>query len=174
MSNIAPHRKKVFVPTGHILRQDLIFAPPGLHIIVKWTKTLQYRKAHHVVQLPALDNMYLCPVRAIRALLASSHLPPSAPLFAVSYPPHRQVIDPHIRDALKQILIYLSIPLAGHRFHTLRRSGATFCFNNNVSLQNIMSHGLWHSSAIWTYLQNSTQAASTIPATFTSKIHPTF
>ena len=141
---------------------------------MKWTKTLQDRKAHHMVQLPAINNMYLCPVRALRALMASRPLPPSAPLFAVAYPPHHQIIDTHIRDALKQILTHLSIPLSGHGFHTFRRSGATFCFNNNVSLQNIMAHGLWRSSAIWTYLQHSTQAASTVPLTFASKIPPTF
>ena len=174
MSNIAPHSKKAFDPTIHILRQDLIFAPPGVHILVKWTKTLQDRRGHHMVQLPAINNMYLCPVRALRALMASRPLPPSAPLFAVAYPPHHQIIDTHIRDALKQILTHLSIPLSGHGFHTFRRSGATFCFNNNVSLQNIMAHGLWRSSAIWTYLQHSTQAASTVPLTFASKIPPTF
>ena len=174
MSNVAAHSKKAFDPTRHILRQDLIFAPPGLHSLVKWTKTLQDRKAHHMVQLPAINNMYLCPVRAIRALMASRPLPPSAPVFAVSHPPHHQIIDSHIRDALKQILTYLSIPLSGHGFHTFRRSGVTFCFNNNVSLQNIMSHGLWRSSSIWTYLQHSTQAASTVPVTFTARIPPTF
>ena len=141
---------------------------------MKWTQTLQDHKAYHIVQLPSISNMYLCPLRAIRALLASRHLPPSAPLFAVSCSPHHQVIDTHIRDALKQTLIYLSIPLSGHGFHTFRRSGATYCFNNNVSLQNIMSQGLWSSSAIWIYLQNSTQAASTIPLIFASKIPPTF
>ena len=150
MSNIAPHSKKAFDPTIHILRQDLIFASPGIHILVKWTKTLHDRKAHHMVQLPAINNMYLCPVRAIRALMASSPLPPSAPLFGVSYPPYHEIIDTHIRDAhiLKQILTYLSIPISGHGLHTFRRSGATFCFNNNVSLQNIMPYGLWRSSAI--------------------------
>ena len=122
MSNIAPHSKKAFDPTIHILRQDLIFPPLGMHILVKWTKTLQDRKAHHMVQLPVINNMYLCPVRAIRALMASRPLPPSAPLFAVAYPPHHQIIDTHIRDALKQILTYLSIPLSGHGFHSLLRS----------------------------------------------------
>ena len=137
MSNNAPHIKKAFDPNTHILRQDLIFALPGLHILVKWTKTLQDGKAYHMVQLPSINNTYLCPVRAIEALMASRPLPPSAPLFAISHFPHHQIIDTHIRDALKQIRTYLSIPLSGHSFHTFRRSGSTFCFNNNVSLQNV-------------------------------------
>ena len=169
MYNLVPHSRKTFDPSRHILRQDLIFSPPGLHI-TKWTETLQYSKVLHIVQLPSMNNKYLCSVRAIRALLASRPLPPSAPLFAVSYYPHNQIIDTQLRDDLKQVLKHLAIPLTCHGFHTFSRSGATFCFNKNVSLQNIM----WHSSAVWTYLQNSSQTASTIPLTFASNIPPTF
>ena len=100
MYNLVPHSRKTFDPSRHILRQDLIFSPPGLHI-TKWTETLQYSKVLHIVQLPSMNNKYLCSVRAIRALLASRPLPPSAPLFAVSYYPHNQIIDTQLRDDLK-------------------------------------------------------------------------
>ena len=79
MSNIATHSKKSFDPTRHLLMQDLIFSPPGLHIIIKWTKTLQDHRADHIVQLPSIDNIYLCPVRAVKILLASRPLPPPDP-----------------------------------------------------------------------------------------------
>ena len=92
MSNIALHSVKKFDPSRHFLRQDVIFAPPGTHLIIKWTKTLQDNKSHHVVQLPQLSNIYLCPVRALSALMASRKLSPSAPLFAVQSFPHQQVI----------------------------------------------------------------------------------
>ena len=174
MSNIAPHSSKLFSQDIHFLRQDVIFAPPGIHLIIKWTKTLQDHKAHHVVQLPTISNPYLCPVRAVRSLLKTRPLPPTAPLFANSFPPFNQIIDTHIRDALKKILSKLHIPAQGHGFHTFRRSGATLAFDNNVSLQNIMSHGLWRSSAVWTYLQNASAAPSIIPTTFSSLISSSF
>ena len=62
MSNIAPHSKAGFVPRKQFLRQDLVFRTSGAHIVVKWTKTLQNLKAHHIVQLPTIDKMYLCPI----------------------------------------------------------------------------------------------------------------
>ena len=40
-SNIAPHSRSQFDPRRHFLRQDLIFGPPGAHLVIKWTKTLQ-------------------------------------------------------------------------------------------------------------------------------------
>ena len=59
MSNMAPHSKFKFDPSRHFLRLDIIFADPGAHILVKWTKTLQDRSAHHFVQIPALKNLSL-------------------------------------------------------------------------------------------------------------------
>ena len=174
MSNIAPHSLKLFDPNKHFLRQDVIFAPPGAHLILKWCKTMQDNKSHHVVQIPQINNYWLCPVRALRTLLISRPLHDTDPLFANKHPPFNQVIDTVIRDALKQILANLKISPTGHGFHTFRRSGATLAFDNNIPLQNIMAHGLWRSPAVWTYLQNATQASSSIPCTFASIISSSF
>ena len=174
MSNIAPHSASKFDPDRHFLRKDLIFAPPGAHLLIKWTKTLQDHKSHHWVQLPTLQNHFLCPVRALKALLRSRPLPPLAPLFANNFYPYSQVIDTHIRDALRRILLHRNIPTKGHGFHTFRRSGATLAFDNNVKLQDIMAHGLWRSSSVWTYLENASQAPSIIPSTFSRIIPPSF
>ena len=174
MSNIAPHSSKQFDTQKHLLRQDVIFAPPGAHLILKWCKTMQDNKSHHIVKIPEIDNIWLCPVRALKALLSSRPLHSLAPLFATKVPPHSQIIDTHIRDALKTVLSSLRISPIGHGFHTFRRSGATLAFDNNVSLQNIMAHGLWRSPAVWTYLQNATQASSIIRSTFASVISSHF
>ena len=170
MSNVAPHSIARFDPDKHFLRQDVIFAPPGAHLIIKWTKTLQDNKSHHVVQLPTIENMYLCPVRALKALLKSRQLPPTSPLFASQTPPFNHILDSHIRQALKTILSIRNISHRGHGFHTFRRSGATLAFDHSIPLQNIMSHGLWRSSAVWTYLQNASHSPTIIPSTFASVI----
>ena len=170
MSNIALLSSPKFDPEVHILRQDLILAPPGANLLLKLTKTLQDNKSFHVIQLPTIHNMYLCPLRALRALLTSRSLLPSGPLSS----PYKKIIHTHIRDALKEILTHRNICHKPHGFHTFNRSGATFAFDHNVALQNIMAHGLWRSSAIWTYLQNASQAASIIPHTFSSNTPSTF
>ena len=166
MSNIAPHSLAAFDSSKHFLQQDLRFFPPGTHLIIKWTKTLQDNKSHHVIQIPSIQNIFLCPVRALQALLKSRPLLPSFPLFAHFSYPHHRVIDTHIRNALKKVLAFKNFPLKGFGFNTFRRSGATFAFDYNVALQNIMAHGLWRSLAVWTYLQNASQAPSIIPTTF--------
>ena len=174
MSNIAPHSSSKFDPCIHFLRQDLIFAPPGAHLLIKWTKTLQNYKSHHWIQLPSLSNHFLCPVRALKVLLNSRPLPPTTPLFANKFQPYNQVIDTHIRDALRKVLDHRNISTKGHGFHTFRRSVATLAFDNNIKIQNIMAHGLWRSSAIWSYLENASQAPSIIPTTFAKLIPASF
>ena len=57
ISNVAPHSTAQFNPDKHFLRQDVIFAPPRAHLIIKWTKTLPDNKSHQVVQLPTIENM---------------------------------------------------------------------------------------------------------------------
>ena len=61
VSNIAPHSLRQFDPNKHFLRQNLIFAPPGAHLILKWCKTMQDNKSHDVIQIPQVDNYWLCP-----------------------------------------------------------------------------------------------------------------
>ena len=114
MSNLAPHSIKTFDQSKHFLRQDLFFDSPGAHLLLKWTKTLQDHRAHHIIQLPAIDNYFLCPVRALRALLTSRPLPPSSPLFANISPPFNPVIDTHVREALIWAWIPHFSPLGGH------------------------------------------------------------
>ena len=174
MSNIAPHSASQYSPSRLFLRQDLIFAHPGAHLIIKWTKPLQDHNSHHAIQLPSIQKHFLCPVRALKQLLQSRPLPPHSPLFANNFPPFTQVIDTHIPDSLKKVLAHKNIPLKGHSFHTFRRSGATLAFDNNISLQNIQAHGLWHSSAVWTYLQNASVAPSIIPSTFQALVSSSF
>ena len=170
MSNVAPHSRFKFDPLRHILRQDVIFQDPGAHILIKWTKTLQDRSAHHFVQIPALSNKTLCPVSAIQKVLTSRQLPGTSPLFSHKNIPYHPVIDTTIRDSLRKVLSHLGIPLLGHGFHTFRRSGATLAYDNNIQLQHIMAHGLWRSATVWTYLQNASLAPSIIPSTFAAII----
>ena len=148
ISNIAHHSSSKFNPDFHLLRQDVIFAPPGAHLLIKWTKTLQHHKCHHWIQLLSINNHFLCPVRALQALLTFRPIPASALLFANNIYPYAQVIDTHIRDALKKVLAHRNISTTGHGFHTFRQSGVTLAFDNNVKIQDIMAHGLWRSSAI--------------------------
>ena len=80
MSNIATHSRFKFDFNRHMLRQDLIFAPPGAHILLKWTMTLQERSAHHFVQIPALKTLPFAQFMLLDSFWNHVHFPPP-PLF---------------------------------------------------------------------------------------------
>ena len=106
--------------------------------------------------------------------MASRPLTHSSPLFTLNLPPYVPVMDTTTSDALHKVLAHIGIPSLGHGLHTIRHSGATLAFDNNVQLQHIMAHGLWRSSAVWNYLQNTSLAPSIIPATIASIIPQRF
>ena len=113
------------------------------------------RSEHHFVQTTELSNSTLFPVRALKDLMNSRKLSINAPLFADKTYHHVPVIDTKIRDALNMNLQILNIPQAGHRFHAFHHSGSTLAFDSGVQLEVMMVHRLWRSSAVWSYLQNS-------------------
>ena len=44
LSNLVPHTRNAFSPYHQLARGDVIFAPPGLLLIIKWSKTMQATK----------------------------------------------------------------------------------------------------------------------------------
>ena len=109
MSNVTPHRTKLFSKDRHFLRQDFIFAHPGLHRFIKWTKTLQDHNSHYVTQLSKIKNLYLCPIGVVRSLLRSRPLPPEAPLFANNFPP-----------SIKSLIFILEMHLGKQKLNELK------------------------------------------------------
>ena len=51
--------------------------------------------------------------------------------------------DNRVRGHFPLILSKLHLSDSGFTFYTFRSSGATFAFNNEVTLQNIQRHGTW-------------------------------
>ena len=158
MSNIAPHSSSSFSNQVHLVRKDIIFAPPGAHIFIMWSKTLQGYKDYKFIQIPSLQDENLCPVLALRRLLASRPLTAEKPLFALNYPPFHSVIDTKIRYSLRSVLTSLQISVGSHGFHAFRRSGAVAAYGANASVEDIKAHSNWKSDAIYSYLRSDIAA----------------
>ena len=44
ISNLVPHKITAFPPLEQLTRGDIFFAPPGIHILIKWSNTMQARE----------------------------------------------------------------------------------------------------------------------------------
>ena len=137
-------------------------------LLIKWSKTLQFHDQIKLLHIPVLNNL-LCPVTAIRNVILLSPQNPNAPLFQFkSQHGWVPMTDNLVRANLRSILINLHLPPSYVTFHSFRRSGATFAFNNNVPLQSIKHQGTWTSDCVWKYIVDSADTGSKVAETFSS------
>ena len=71
ISNLVASTIKGFDSSRHLSRGDVIWGAPGAHILLKWSKTIQDRLVHQVVQIPYLNAGDICPVTALKAVMYS-------------------------------------------------------------------------------------------------------
>ena len=131
ISNLIPHSMASFNPLEQLAREDIIFGPPGAHIIIKWSKTLQAKNTVKILKIPSLGNSPLCPVTALRTALAITPSGSNNPLFQVKYRSEWvPLTDSKLRKNLSIILKTLHMHNSHITFHSVRRSGATLAFNS--------------------------------------------
>ena len=115
LSNLVPHSAQKFSPLHQLARGDVILAPPGLHLLVKWTKTMQSKNTVKILKIPSLGKNPICPVKAIKNLLAITPGSQNSPLFqykkaGVWIP----MTDSQVRAHLKVILKKLNMDHSSH------------------------------------------------------------
>ena len=175
ISNLVPHKISAFLPLEQLTRGDVFFASPGLHVLVKWSKTMQTRDSVKILKLPALSHSPLCPVMAVKNLLMLTPGHQDTPLFQIKNAKAQWVplTDTQVRRHFTQVLNRLGLQDSAMSLHTFRRSGASLAFNANVSLQNIQSHGTWTSDCVWRYIIQDHNASQQVADAFQALLSST-
>ena len=159
-------------PLYHLARADIIFAKPGFHIIVKWTKTIQDKKSVKILKIPSLGANPICPVKAVKNILKITPGSNNSPLFqykaSTKWLP---LTDSQVRCHFKSLLVKLNLQHSNLTFHAFRRSDASFAFNSNVPLQDIQSHGTWTSECVWRYITLDHNASDQVAQNFKEKLY---
>ena len=164
-SNIAPPYARAFDPTRHTCRGDVIFQPPGLVVILKWTKTSRCYAKPYAIPLPTIPDSPLCPVQAYRNML--SRVPTHSagqPLLVKpsSSDNYKVVTSCQLRRGFTALVECLGYPTGSYSLHSLRRGGATAAYNANVDYINIKRHGTWRSDTFWQYIAQRDVSASPV------------
>ena len=168
-SNLAPRTPASFDPKRDTCRGDVLFQPPGLIVILKWSKTLQRGEKAHLVPLPARPNHPLCPLAAYQALLHHTPtLSPNHPLLQVPAPPGaplsaRCVTTGQLAQGLHTALLAAGHQPSDYSLHSLRAGGATDAHRAGAQPQDIQRHGDWASSCFWGYVAAHPTATAPIP-----------
>ena len=142
LSNLVSHSVHKFSPLYHLARGDIIFADPGMHVLIKWSKTMQTRNVVKILKLSSLGSNPICPVTAMKNLLAITLGSKNEPLFQYkTLKGWVPLTDTQVRHHFHLILKRLNLHTSNLTFHAFWCSGATYAFNSNVQLQHIQSHG---------------------------------
>ena len=158
-SNLAPRSTSSFDPTRHTCRGDVLEHPPGLVVILKWSKVNQTRRKQQLVPIPALSPQHpLCPVAAYKAMLAvHPTTSPNDPLLLMPGPsPCTPLTIPQLATCFRAVAAYLGYSPRQFSLHSLRRGGATAAFEAGINFTHIKRHGGWASDAFWQYISPNT------------------
>ena len=172
LSNLVPHTRNAFSPYYQLARGDVIFAPPGLLLLIKWSKTIQAKNAVKILKIPDLGANPICPVHAIRNAMSITPGANNSPLFQYkSNSQWQPLTDSQVRRHFALILKKLNLHNSNITFHAFRRSGATYAFNSNVELQHIQSHGTWTWECVWKYITTDHDATDQVALSLQCQLH---
>lgn len=172
-SNFSVASARDFDSTRHTCRQDIFFSPPGIVILIKWSKTSQTSQSHQLVPIPEIPGSHLCPVEAYRDMV--NHIPTvhkDQPLLVL--PDHitgkyQPVTSRWLANFLDVTLETLGYDSKLYSLHSLRRGGATESYRQSVDFLHIKRHGGWSSDAFWGYITSPSLSDSPVSAALASK-----
>jgi hypothetical protein len=166
-SNLAPRAAKHFDSSRHTCRADVIIQPPGLCLLLKWSKSRQAAVCADVIPIPTVPGSPTDPLAAYQALLQLQPTRcPTQPLLSVpgKHGKDTMITTRTLAIALKQLLSALHFDSALYSLHSLRRGGASAAYNAGVAYNDIKRHGQWKSDAFWLYITSPCVAKSPVAA----------
>ena len=157
----------------HLCRADFVRSESHGSLIIKWSKTLQKQNEFKVIQFSLLYPSPLCPLSALQTMYAAIPTNANSPLFCI---PQGLGLIPltqsKVRKRLRAMVLSLGLDPDLHSFHSFRRSGASFAFNNNIDVDAIKRQGTRTSEAVWAYPINDPLHQSSLISTFQRLLKP--
>lgn len=147
--------KQNFDPSFHLRRSDITFSEKGLTLLIRWSKTDQFRTRRRYIPYPRMKGHPLCPTSAVyNALILTKSAQKEGPAFPG--------VSPHcfsriVLEALRSAGVHTE----GLGSHSFRRGGATFLWStagvheSKIREQNL---GDWASTAYVLYTISTQEA----------------
>ena len=163
-SNVAPSHQEKFDINRHTARGDVLYHPPGLILILKWTKTIQGGESA-LIPLPYIHKNILCPVTAFQEMCEKIPGTSMDPLLILpgQGSGNTQVTTKVLQLAFSDILAQLNVTIP-YTLHSFRSGGASSCFHGGADPSDVKNHGTWKSNTFWKYIQPH-PATSSVPKT---------
>ena len=150
---VKPRARNKFDPLRHTCRGDVLLRPPGIVVILKWSKTIQRGEQVPLIPLPATKDPRLCPVRAYTHMLrVCPTKSANEPLLMVTNTHNRRAItSSELSTTFHVIMEAMGYPKRAYILHSLRASGATAAYNAGVDFLHTKHQG-FSEKRWWTFI----------------------
>lgn len=162
-SNLLIPSASSFDPLKHLRIRDIRVYNWGLLLLVRWSKTIQYRNRTLLVPVPRIEHSKLCPhkaiVNAFKLLGAhdSAKLRDGPAFVYTSGDQVKPLTYTTFTTKLSKLLEQCGFDGTQYSGHSFRRGGATFALHCGVPGHYIKLQGDWLSNAYERYLDTSLQ-----------------
>lgn len=130
----------------HVLRRgDIIFTDSGMDIIIRSSKTVQFRERLQVIPIIKAGSSVLCPCEFLALYLCRSNLGPDETLFPYNYNSFAAVFKRNCKAA----------GLTGQfTTHSMRCGSASF-LSTFLPLHDVKTYGNWKSWSVLLYISDT-------------------
>ena len=151
-SNLVSPSPDIWSGVHTIRRGDVTLGDPGLWVTVRSSKSIQRSEDQVSLPVPEIPNSRYCPCKAWITNINLVRAPPEHPAF-IMYSTRLPLTTGWLTDLLRLALMVINHPLSrSATLHSLRRSAAIACAHSGVTLEELMAHGTWRSSAVHAYV----------------------
>lgn len=168
-ANVLSSNQISFDPSKHLRRRDLLFFPWGIKLVIRWSKTIQFKQRTLELPMIRIPNHPLCPVQAVTlAFKQTSGASPDGPAFMTreNKPLKATTFIATIQKALSAHGVDTT-SVSGHSF---RRGGASWAFQAGLSIDSIRQIGDWKSNCYTKYIFDSEQSLISAMRTVVSNL----
>ena len=132
--------------SAHVMRvKDVEFNSEGMDVIVRSSKTIQFRQRTNRIPVVKSEASVLCPVSVLRRYLQVAQKPPGAVMFGYTYNEY----------SIKFKELCRAIGLVGkYTTHSVRRGSASF-LASFLPLHDVKTYGDWRSWSVLLYLSDT-------------------
>ena len=137
-------------------RKDLEFHQWGMVLIIRKSKTNQFRERTHRIPVARVRDKEICAVHWLKKHLEQCPAAPDAQVFRVPRAGHSIPLPyAYYMAVLKAACTAAGLPAGEFSTHSLRRGGATFLRLTGASIEQIKERGDWRSGCVHEYLKES-------------------
>lgn len=153
-SNLVPDGASQFDPDKQLTKSDIQIGPKMILVVIRWSKTIQYKEKELLLPLLPAADVTICPVFWLKLMLKKVNRTDKEPLFAVPDGAGGVISLTYAQlgNRLKEWVAATGENAQRYTLHGLRKGGACHALEVGLAGEDLKILGDWASNAYMRYL----------------------